>query len=153
MQVNRLHPYEDSRVVFLTETTKLSSNSFKAYTIFYEDVSFDLRTSLSGEFMENGYLKVCHELKDMSYKIGKNKTYRLMKENRLLLPPPQKAKREYVQFTQPLSSEPFEKIEMDIKFIYIRGQHKNALLDTFTPFTFGMGASIFHPLSNSCRPF
>jgi len=106
-----------------------------------EEVVEDIRTFLSGEFMENGYLKVCHELKDMGYEIGKNKTYRLMKENRLLLPPPQKAKREYVQYTQPLPSEPFEKIEMDIKFIYIRGQHKNALLltflDTFTRLPLG----------------
>jgi len=37
--------------------------------------------------------------------------------------------------SQPLPSEPFKKIEMEIKFIYKRGQYKNALLlssvDTF----------------------
>lgn len=112
-----------------------------AWLVPNEEVVEDIRTSLSGEFMENGYLKVCHELKDMGNKIGKNKTYRLMKENRLLLAPPQKAKREYVKFTQPLPSQPFEKIEMDIKFIYIRGQRKNALLltflDTFTRLPLG----------------
>ena len=73
-----------------------------------------------------------------------------MKENHLLLPSPQKAKQQYVQFTQPLPSEPFEKIKMDIKFIYIRGQRKNALLltflDTFTrlPLAWDFQYSIRH---------
>jgi len=44
--------------------------------------------------------------------------------------------REFVRFTQPLPFESFEKLEMDIKFIYIRGERRNALLltilDTFT---------------------
>jgi transposase InsO family protein len=88
------------------------------------------------EFMENGYRKVMNELKDMDYYLGKRKTYRLMKENRLLLARKKKGAREYVRFTQPLPFEPFEKLEMDIKFIYIRGERRNALLltilDTFT---------------------
>jgi transposase InsO family protein len=73
-----------------------------------------------------------------------------MKENRLLFPPPRKGKREYVKYTKPLPSEPFETIEMDIKFIYIRGERNNALLltflDTFTrlPLAWSLQYSIQH---------
>jgi transposase InsO family protein len=101
-----------------------------------DQVVIEIETILGTEFLENGYRKVTNELKDMDYHIGKTKTYRLMKENRLLLPPKKKRSREFVKFTQPLPFEPFEKLEMDIKFIYIRGERRNALLltilDTFT---------------------
>jgi len=101
-----------------------------------EQVVVEIETIIGTEFLENGYRKVANELKDMDYRIGKTKTFRLMKENRLLLPPKKKRAREFVRFTQPLPFEPFEKLEMDIKFIYIRGERRNALLitilDTFT---------------------
>lgn len=101
-----------------------------------EHVVVEIKSILGLEFMENGYRKVMNELKDMGYRIGKTKTFRLMKENRLLLPRKKKSTREFVRFTQPLPFEPFEKMEMDIKFIYIRGERRNALLltilDTFT---------------------
>lgn len=100
------------------------------------DVVDQIKIRLSGEFMENGYIKTSYELRDSGFIIGKSKTYRLMKENRLLLSKRKKAKRSFVRFTQPIPLEPFEKLEMDIKFIYIRGERKNALLltiiDTFT---------------------
>lgn len=100
-----------------------------------------IKSVLSQEFMENGYQKMAKELKDMGYQISKSKTYRLMRENRLLLSRKKKGAREHVSFTQPLPFEPFEKLEMDIKFIYIRGVRKNALLltiiDTFTRITLG----------------
>lgn len=96
---------------------------------------------LGREFMENGYIKTTFDLKDSGFIIGKTKTYRLMRENKLLLPKRKKAKRTFVKFTQPLPFEPFEKLEMDIKFIYIRGERKNALLltiiDTFTRIALG----------------
>lgn len=106
-----------------------------------EVVVGNIQSIISEEFMENGYLKITRELKDIDYKIGKSKTYRLMKENRLLLPLRRKRARQFVRFTQPLALEPFEKLEMDIKFIYIRGERKNALLlsviDTFTRIVLG----------------
>ena len=95
-----------------------------------------IKDQLSTEFMENGYIKTTFDLKDSGFIIGKTKTYRLMRENKLLLPKRKKAKRTFVKFTQPLPFEPFEKLEMDIKFVYIRGERKNVLLltiiDTFT---------------------
>ncbi len=110
-------------------------------TVPNELVVDEMRRLLSGEFMENGYRKVMHELRDMGYHLGKTKTYRLMKENHLLLPRRQKGKREFVRFSQPLPFEPFEKLEMDIKYIHIRGARRNALLltvlDTFTRIALG----------------
>ena len=101
-----------------------------------DHVIVEIKSILGTEFLENGYRKVANELKDMDYRIGKTKTFRLMKENHLLLPRKKKSTREFVRFTQPLPFEPFEKLEMDIKFIYIRGERRNALLltilDTFT---------------------
>lgn len=105
------------------------------------EVVEQIKTQLSGDFMENGYIKTTYELKDAGFIIGKSKTYRLMNENKLLLPKRKKAKRIFVKYTQPLPFEPFEKLEMDIKFIYIRGERKNALLftiiDTFTRMALG----------------
>ena len=101
-----------------------------------DHVIVEMKSILGTEFLENGYRKVTNELKDMDFLIGKTKTYRLMKENHLLLPRKKRGTREFVRFTQPLPFEPFEKLEMDIKFIYIRGERRNALLltilDTFT---------------------
>ena len=36
----------------------------------------------------------------------------------------------YVKFSQPYPSHPFESLEIDIKYIYIRGDRKNAYLIT-----------------------
>jgi len=100
-----------------------------------------IKAVIGQEFMENGYRKVMYELRDQSYIIGKKKTYRLMRDHRLLLPKPSKGKRDFVRYTQPLPSEPFEKLEMDIKYIYIKGESRNAYLltviDTFTRIALG----------------
>ena len=86
--------------------------------------------------MENGYSKVTWNLKDLGYHIGGKKVYRLMKENKLLNPRKKKPKRKFVAHTQPNPSKPFEVIEIDIKYIYIRGDRRNAylitILDTFS---------------------
>jgi len=76
---------------------------------------------LGQEFMENDYRKVTHELKDMGFYIGKTKTFRLMNAKGLMLPHKRKGRRVYVSFTQPLPLMPFQHMEMDIKFVYIRG--------------------------------
>jgi putative transposase len=95
-----------------------------------------IRSIVGKEFMENGYRKVTSELKDLGFFIGKKKTYRLMREGNLLLRKKVNGSRNYTPYTQPLPFEPFEKLEIDIKYMYIRGERKNALLltvlDTFT---------------------
>jgi hypothetical protein len=94
--------------------------------------------------LENGYHKVTRELQDMGYRIGKKKTYRLMKENRLLLPRQKKGTRDFVRFTQPLPFEPFEKLEMDIKFIL---PQECFIVNDFRhiyPYSHGLGAPVQH---------
>jgi putative transposase len=77
---------------------------------------------LSVEFMENGYKKVTMELKDRGYVINKKKVYRLMEEARLLNQRRKKVpKKEYVTQYQVEYSQPFEILEIDLKYIYIRG--------------------------------
>ena len=97
---------------------------------------------LSVEFMENGYKKVAMELKDRGYVINKKKVYRLMKEARLLNRCQKKtSKKEYVTQYQVEYTQPFEILEIDIKYIYIRGERRNAylisILDTFTRISMG----------------
>lgn len=55
-----------------------------------------------------------------------------MKEHRLLFKPTQRSlgKRDYVEFTIPACSKPFEVIELDIKYIYIQGIKRHVYLIT-----------------------
>lgn len=92
---------------------------------------------LGWEFVDYGYRKITHCLQQMGYLINKKKVYRLMYEHRLLLPFRKRvsiAKR-YVKYCTVMVERPFQLLEMDIKFIYIHGSGKNAmlltLLDTF----------------------
>lgn len=93
---------------------------------------------LSGPFIDYGCDRVTLALKKEGYLINKKKVYRLMKESNLLYP--KKAskwqkKKEYVKYTVPLPNGPYEIVEMDIKYIYVAGEGRNAflltLLDTF----------------------
>jgi len=115
-----------------THTLNMQTNSLMPN----EKVVQTIKNIIGSEFMENGYRKVAYELKDMGFCIGKTKTCRLMKAKGLMLPRKRKGSRVYVRFTQPLPLMPFQHMEMDIKFIYIRGDRKSALLitilDTFT---------------------
>lgn len=115
-----------------THTINMRTNSM----VPNEYVVQTIKEIIGQEFMENGYRKVTYELKDMGFYIGKTKTFRLMKAKGLMLPHKRKGSRVYVRFTQPLPLMPFQHMEMDIKFVYIRGDRKNALLitilDTFT---------------------
>ena len=93
---------------------------------------------LAGEdFLDYGYHKTYKWLQQQGYRIGKDKTYRLMKEAGLLHPNRKAGfARNFVKYTRVLPSRPYEIFEMDIKFIYVHGSGQNALLltliDTFT---------------------
>ncbi|HED07913.1 MAG TPA: IS3 family transposase [Ignavibacteria bacterium] len=93
---------------------------------------------ISPDFIDYGYEKVTVELHKNKYIINRKKVYRLMKENHLLNPKritPNQLKN-YVKYSQPYPSQPFEMLEIDIKYIYIRGDRRNAylitILDVFT---------------------
>jgi len=98
----------------------------------------DIKDIISPDFIDYGYEKVTAELHKKGYIINRKKVYRLMKENHLLNPKhvtPRQLKN-YVIFSQPYPSQPFEVLEIDIKYIYIRGDRRNAylitILDVFT---------------------
>ena len=98
----------------------------------------DIKAIISPDFIDYGYEKVTAELHKKGYTINRKKVYRLMKENHLLNPKrviPKQLKN-YVKYSQPYPSRPFEILEVDIKYIYIRGDNRNAylitILDVFT---------------------
>ena len=102
------------------------------------DVIASIKEIISPDFIDYGYEKVTAELHKKGYIINRKKVYRLMKEGHLLNPKqvtPRQLKN-YVRFSQPYPSQPFEMLEIDIKYIYIRGDRRNAylitILDVFT---------------------
>ncbi len=103
-----------------------------------------IREILSGEFVDYGYLKVTHALRQQyGYRINKKKVYRLMKQAGLLykrLSGP-KTKRLWVSELVPQPQSYFSYLEFDIKYIWIAGQHRNALvlsvIDVFSRWVLG----------------
>jgi len=97
-----------------------------------------IKKIISPDFIDYGYEKVTVELHKKQYIINRKKVYRLMKEHRLLNPKGKSAVglKNYVKYSQPYPAQPFEVFEIDIKYIYIRGDRRNAylitILDVFT---------------------
>jgi transposase InsO family protein len=95
----------------------------------------DIKHILSQEFVDYGYLKITYELNDEDYQyvINPKKVYRLMKENDLLnhnKPKLIRSPREWVKSLVPQAFRDFSYWEIDIKYIYIQGADRNALLLT-----------------------
>jgi transposase InsO family protein len=104
-----------------------------------ESVVIAVRFILAEEFVCFGYDKITTDLHDSGFIINHKKTYRLMKESRLLCGTVIKAqgsKRKFVLWQVQQASKPMEQLCMDIKYVYIHGQKRNALLltvlDVFT---------------------
>ena len=106
--------------------------------VYNREVIEAIKDIIAEDFIDYGYEKVTVELGKKGYVINKKKVYRLMKENGLLNRSTKQLKKSksYVKYTQPCASQPFEKLEVDIKYIYIRGDRRNAylvtILDTFS---------------------
>ncbi len=98
----------------------------------------EIRHLLSQEFVNYGYIKVSRYLKDQGYIINKKRVYRIMKENRLLLNMRIRSsrKREFVKEIRMRAERPYEKLQMDIKYVYVRGERRNvyllSLMDIFS---------------------
>jgi transposase InsO family protein len=98
----------------------------------------EIKHLLSQEFVNYGYIKVSMYLKDKGYIINKKRVYRIMKENRLLLNKRIRSsrKREFVKERRMRAERPFEKLQMDIKYVYVRGERRNvyllSLMDIFS---------------------
>jgi putative transposase len=93
----------------------------------------DIETLLNDEFVDYGYIKVTHWLRQQKcYVINFKKVYRLMKESNLLCQVIQRNRsgKQWVKYRIVKPEQPFELLEFDIKYIYIHHAAKNALLFT-----------------------
>jgi len=98
-----------------------------------EEVLGHIKEILSEEFVDYGYLKTTHSLRqEYGYIISPKKVYRLMRDHKLLnLPSKAKlTKRQWVTELVPKPTTHFSYLEFDIKYIYIKGKRKSALLLT-----------------------
>ncbi len=95
-----------------------------------EKVVEDIKEVLSEEFVDYGYLKTTHWLRqEKNYIINPKKVYRLMREAGLLnkFVPRKKNSRNWVKELLPPAEDAFDYLEFDIKYFYVAGQNKNAL--------------------------
>lgn len=98
-----------------------------------EKVIAQIEQLLQKEFVDYGYRKVTWYLRnELLYIINFKKVYDLMKQNNLLRPKIKRSQagKKWVEFLVPKPSQPFEHLEFDIKYIYIAGERRNALLLT-----------------------
>ncbi len=98
-----------------------------------EKVIAQIEELLQREFVDYGYRKVTWYLRnELWYIINFKKVYELMKQNKLLRPKMKRRQtgKKWVEFLVPRPSQPFEHLEFDIKYIYIAGERRNALLLT-----------------------
>lgn len=111
---------------------------YKGNEVSNEKVLEDINNILGEEFIDYGYHRTTSELKNKGYVINKKKVYRIMKEHHLLYKPFKKNNldKNYVEYSSPQCTQLFETIEIDIKYIYIQGQKRNAylisLMDVFS---------------------
>lgn len=98
-----------------------------------DSVVIAIRFMLSEEFVSYGYKKVTVGLKQWGFIINGKKVYRLMKTHRLLcgrIIRTSTGKRRFVKWRVQPAIKPMEQLCMDIKYVYIHGARKNALLLT-----------------------
>ncbi|HMO33710.1 MAG TPA: integrase core domain-containing protein [Lacibacter sp.] len=93
-----------------------------------------IRFLLSEEFMiVTGYHNLTADLRAESFIINHKKVYRLMKENRLLCGAVIRGdgeKRRFVRWRVQQPVGPMEQLCMDIKYVYVHADRRNALLST-----------------------
>jgi len=95
-----------------------------------DQVVEQIKELLAQEFVDYGYLKVTHWLRqNKGYIISKHKVYRLMKKYNLLNLPTRSnpVKRLWVQDLVPNTTTSFEYLEIDIKYVYVHAIRRNSL--------------------------
>jgi len=96
-----------------------------------EKVMEDIKALLELEFVDYGYLKTTHWLRQKKdYRINPKKVYRLMKESDLLNKKVvrKRNKRNWVKELLPPVKTEFEYLELDIKYVYVAGKNRNSLI-------------------------
>lgn len=90
-----------------------------------------IESILQQEFCCYGYQVVTLELHEMGWIINHKKVYRLMSGHRLLFNSRisvSSGKRNFVRFRKIVAEKPLQYLSMDIKYVHIHGQGRNALL-------------------------
>lgn len=99
-----------------------------------QQVVNEIKELLGQEFVDYGYLKVTHYLRqEFGYIINPKKVYNLMRTNKLLNTPPvhsSKIRREWVKELVPKPELDFSYLEFDIKYFYVHKKKRNALVLT-----------------------
>lgn len=98
-----------------------------------QSVVIAVKFMLGIEFMDYGYRKMSVGLQQEGFIINKKKVYRLMKENGLLYNSKIAAraeKRNFVKYYTQQAEGPMQQLCMDIKYLHIHGNRRNALLLT-----------------------
>lgn len=124
-----------------SQITYLKTGGFVADTLIIEQI----KELLAQEFIDYGYYKTTVYLKETKhYLINHKKVYRLMKENGLLFANNRThstSKRQWVTQLVPEPQTEFSYMEFDIKYIYIQGKRKNAMvltvIDVFSRWNMG----------------
>lgn len=103
---------------------------FNSEMVTDEKVITSVKGLLNHEYLSYGYLKISKQLQKDGFTINKKKVYRLMKTHHLLKPQRIKTtgKRNFIKFRKPVVERPLTYFEMDIKYIYIPEERKNAYL-------------------------
>lgn len=98
-----------------------------------------IKDLLNTPFVDYGYIKTSHWLKQQGFIINKKKVYRLMKENHLLKGNRRvktTGKRNFVKYSKLTAEFPYQYLEMDIKYLYVPAESKNvyllSLLDVYS---------------------
>ncbi len=98
-----------------------------------EQVVDEIKTLLGQKFVDYGYIKVTWWLRyNKEYLINFKKVYRLMRQEKLLYPQRLTSRfpRKWASWDGPELQQPFAYWQFDIKYVYIAGLKRNALLLT-----------------------
>lgn len=113
--------------------SKVTRIAGKGY-VSNEQVVREIEALLEKEFVDYGYRKVTHWLRQVKkYVINEKKVYRLMKQHGLLNrrdKPKKMSNRLWVNQLIPTPTASFEHLEVDIKYMWIAGKRRYALLMT-----------------------
>jgi putative transposase len=134
-EVCKITQIQRSVVYYLNKDNKPGRKP-TALTVFNNEMVADekvissVKDLLGHEFLSYGYLKISKQLQLDGFIINKKKVYRLMKTHNLLKPQRIRTsgKRNFIRFRKPVVERPLTYFEMDIKYIYIPEERKNAYL-------------------------
>lgn len=134
-EVCRITEVQRSVVYYLNKDNKpgrkpSAATMFKNEIVTEQRVLASIKGLLNHEFLNYGYFKISKQLKIDGFVINKKKVYRIMKNHNLLKPQRirTRGKRNFIRFRKPLAERPLTYFEMDIKYIYIPQERRNAYL-------------------------